>query len=921
MNYLYDKRKSKDIQEEIKKLARSYLPQWKIREGEPGWALAKIFSFMQEEVIERINYIPHNLFIEFLERLGIQPEHAKPSEGYVVFKFSENLDKPVYLKKGVKISTENGIKFETQEDIVLNPVSVDAVISVNPDTDSVYTHKTPEKPLFPFSPQKHYLYAGDTHSFYFLREKGKNLYVRITPPVNGRWEYFHGFDNEGNEVWKSFTPDKRQFFLKDIGIYSVKKVFNKNLPLVIFSRKIHYYKKDPEPVGRKSVNGIDAYWLRVELSKLQRFLNNQIFEIKGLSGLSAVNFNDVPLDPELREPIKPFGEEPKAGDSFYIASDEAFSKKGASVEITITFKDQNVFPSEPNKISYEYWNGKSWKFLKKKVSKKENTVKINFKIPQDISQIEVNGERHYFIRIRLLNPVYGKYQILNNEVVPAFSPPAIKDIKIEFSHAVRPEYLLTYNNQEYKECKKLLYEPLPEKTKTLYIGLRGKLADSLNLFFSITCKKWDPDKYLIYKYWNGKKWNELQVEDGTQMFRKSGVVKVLIPTDTAETKKFGRELKWIKIEFFSRLEEEIYINGIFTNSVKIKQVETVKDEILGSSDGSPNQSFKAKNENLQDVQLYVKEPVLPEGYEYYQENDQFWVLWKEIDDLYTALPDQRVYAVDRLSGKIKFGDGLNGKIPPAGKNNIKISYSFGGGKKGNVESFKINSLLSSIPYVEEVFNPEKTYKGADAESFDQIFERFPEVVRHRGRAVNDYDYEKIIKRNFKEVVKLKIVQASKGKLLIGIYNDPEGKKKEVDTGFLYEVKNFLTSYLPATSSVDIFPPDFVPVDIRLTVVTEKINKITQVKNGLIKSLKEFLNPVKGDWDFGKFPYYSDFFPVITKVKSVLYVKSLNVTFQINGKKIPVKPSFTDMEDLSPFLLIMPGDINVFVEVEGAEYGH
>ncbi len=57
--------------------------------------------------------------------------------------------------------------------------------------------------------------------------------------------------------------------------------------------------------------------------------------------------------------------------------------------------------------------------------------------------------------------------------------------------------------------------------------------------------------------------------------------------------------------------------------------------------------------------------------------------------------------------------------------------------------------------------------------------------------------------------------------------------------------------------------------------------------------------------------------MITQASSVLYVKSLNVTFQINGKKIPLVPSFTDLEDFSPFLLIMPGDINVSVEVEGA----
>jgi len=916
VKYLYDKRKSKNIQEEIKILARSYLPQWKINDGEPGWTLAKIFSFMHEDVIERVNYIPENLFVEFLEKLNIQPEPAKPSEGYVVFKLSKDLKKSVYLKRGVKISTEEGIKFETDEDVLLNPVSVDTLISVDPYTDSVYTHETLEKPLFPYNPQKHYFYAGDTHSFYFLKENGKDLYVRITPPVVGKWEYFYGYDKEGNEIWEMFVPAKKQIFLKDNRIYGIKRFLEKKLPLVDFYRKIHYYKKDPKPVEKKSVNGIEAYWFRVEISKYQRFLSSQIFGIKGVSGLSAVYFNDVPLDPELKEPIKPFGDEPKAGDSFYMASDEAFSKKGGSIDITITFGNKNIFPPEPDKISYEYWNGKSWKYLKRKITKKENTLKISLKIPQDIARVEINGEKHYFIRVRLLNSIYGKYKIIDKEIIPDFSPPEIKNIKIQFSQNVRPEYLLSYNNKEYKECENLLYESLPEKTKTLYIGLRGNLSDSLNIFFSINCKKWDPDKYLIYKYWNGEKWKELQVEDETERFKKSGVMKILIPPDMKETEKFGKKLKWIRIEFFSKIKEEIYINGIFTNGVKIRQVESFENEILGSSDGSPNQVFKTKNENLQDVQVYVKEPVPVEGYDYYKEDGHYWVLWKELEDLYTALPDQRVYFVDRVRGKIKFGDGVKGKIPPAGKNNIKINYSSGGGVKGNVESYRINNLISSIPYIEEVFNPEKTYGGTDSESLEDIFERFPETVRHRDRAVNDFDYEKILKRKFTDIVKLKIVHGSKGDLLIGIYNDPDGEKKEVDTGFLYDVKNFLDRYIPATSSVDLVPPDFAPVNLSLIAVTDEISKITQIKNDLIITLKEFLNPVKGGWDFGKFPFYSDFFPVITKVPSVLYIKSLDIDLELGDKKIPVTPSLTDLEGSYPFLLIVPGNIDVSVEIEG-----
>lgn len=52
--------------------------------------------------------------------------------------------------------------------------------------------------------------------------------------------------------------------------------------------------------------------------------------------------------------------------------------------------------------------------------------------------------------------------------------------------------------------------------------------------------------------------------------------------------------------------------------------------------------------------------------------------WTPIADLSTAGPDAAVFALDRASGAILFGDGVHGRKPPADAT-ITVQYRYGGG--------------------------------------------------------------------------------------------------------------------------------------------------------------------------------------------------------------------------------------------------
>ena len=66
---------------------------------------------------------------------------------------------------------------------------------------------------------------------------------------------------------------------------------------------------------------------------------------------------------------------------------------------------------------------------------------------------------------------------------------------------------------------------------------------------------------------------------------------------------------------------------------------------------------------------------------------EFWVRWEKVADFSSSDGRSRHYLLDRTSGKIRFGNGIRGMIPPLGMNNIKASYRTGGGEAGNLASF------------------------------------------------------------------------------------------------------------------------------------------------------------------------------------------------------------------------------------------
>lgn len=73
----------------------------------------------------------------------------------------------------------------------------------------------------------------------------------------------------------------------------------------------------------------------------------------------------------------------------------------------------------------------------------------------------------------------------------------------------------------------------------------------------------------------------------------------------------------------------------------------------------------------------------------------------------------------------------------------------------NIEAGKITKLLKKTPAIQEVMQPVPSYNGQPPEKESDFYSRVSERLRHKGRAISSWDYERLILERFEEVKAVK----------------------------------------------------------------------------------------------------------------------------------------------------------------------
>ncbi len=176
------------------------------------------------------------------------------------------------------------------------------------------------------------------------------------------------------------------------------------------------------------------------------------------------------------------------------------------------------------------------------------------------------------------------------------------------------------------------------------------------------------------------------------------------------------------------------------NVVPATHGETVKDEVLGSGDGTKtNQHFVLKKPPLTWVSAAT-----PSGAESTLKVKVDNIEWEQVVSLYSIGPSKPAFIV-RLDndGKVNitFGDGKQGTRLPTGQENIKATYRSGTGKAGEVAAESIKLLKTRPLGIKSVTNPISSSGSQEPETVDKARTNAPRTVLAMERIVSLQDYE------------------------------------------------------------------------------------------------------------------------------------------------------------------------------------
>lgn len=183
---------------------------------------------------------------------------------------------------------------------------------------------------------------------------------------------------------------------------------------------------------------------------------------------------------------------------------------------------------------------------------------------------------------------------------------------------------------------------------------------------------------------------------------------------------------------------------IHGNVIHATHGRTVRDEVLGSGDGSQaHQRFRLRQGPL----TFVSAPTAS-GAETTLAVQVNGVTWHQFPFLHGLDRDSRAYIVrqDALENtSVVFGDGQHGARLSSGNEQITASYRVGIGPEGNMPAGSLNQLQTAQPGIESVTNPLPATGGVGAEKLARARQNAPLTVRAIRRVVSLADFEDFVR--------------------------------------------------------------------------------------------------------------------------------------------------------------------------------
>lgn len=405
-------------------------------------------------------------------------------------------------------------------------------------------------------------------------------------------------------------------------------------------------------------------------------------------------------------------------------------------------------------------------------------------------------------------------------------------------------------------------------------------------------------------------WIEAEVEyEQTAGLNDAGQVAIHLPPRMVRERLGEHEAHWVRCRFRqTRGGQAVYESApkifhvkadSYGGTVSATHAVTIAEEVIGRSDGLPNQSFK-----LQFA------PVLPRRRDEVVEVEReggSWEPWEEVEQFGDAGDQRRAAVIDSVAGAVSFGPTVRdprggerqfGAIPPLGAQVRMRSYRTGGGAAGNVGAGKITVLKSAVPFVDRVKNRVEAVGGRDAETVEHAALRAPRMLRTSFRAVTCEDYEYLAREASQSVARVCCRQPRPGQgngatppgtvrvLIVPAVSRPARRiareELRLPETLVEDVEAYLNDRRLLTTSLKVEAPPITQVKVEAHVRARPKANPERVRADVAEKLNCFLNPIVGGhdgegWPFGRDLFISEIFAVIQGVPGVEYIEAARMS--------------------------------------------
>lgn len=613
-------------------------------------------------------------------------------------------------------------------------------------------------------------------------------------------------------------------------------------------------------------------------------------------------------------------------------------------------------------VVWEYYNGAGWRrlllqeqagevFLEKE---KNQVLQLTFLVPEDIQAVTIEGCQSFFLRAKILK-INHAYKTKGYYISPI-----LKNARLSYAYEdkkIIPSVVLTKNNLEERAYEQYSFQKggkgffpfvaLDKMETAMYLGFElAPLEGPIKLLFSVKEGEGYDTPHLIWEYLAQQEWKSLSVIDETEHMRQTGIVTFMGKKDFKKKRLFGKERYWIRIfqETYKSKEQKrgtkVFpcISNIFMNGVKIVNKEKKEREHFfvcyeernsGREDLLSCCFCELSHKKIQEAHVWVEEGkgITQKEMEQLAEEERIekvydqagvlqevWVKWEEAEELFTSSKLERHYALDKNQGRIFFSNQRKrNEIEKAGKLEVRVDYAVGGGMEGNLEKGSITRLEKSIGFINYIDNPEITFGGCNQETLEQAMRRSADLLKHRNRAVTKSDYEKLAQEVNCNITKVKCFsnynvygEKEYGKItLVVLQNHFLESKKHFD--FLRRqirehIEPCMDSNVREMEHFEIIQPVFIALDIKVDVIVESFHMVLRGKTQIEKKLKEFLDPMTGNfdgegWNIGTIPNETQLLNCLRNIKGVVFLRNIFITaykeegdkrIEIDLRKLPQK---------------------------------